>query len=388
MTAGTRSRLSRWAMPILVAMLTVAAFFPALQNGFVDWDDNTGLLNNLSYRGLGWEQLRWMFTTFHLGHYQPLTWVTFGLDYLVWGMDPFGYHLTNLLLHALNAVVFYFVALRLFSLSVSVSSGDFALRAASGFAALLFSIHPLRVESVAWATERRDVLSGLFFLLTLLCYLRAAKADSGAEHLKWLGVAVLAYVFSLLAKDVGMMLPSALKVLDVYPLMRFGAGGGKWFGPEAQRIWWEKAPFAFLALVAAAVAIMAQSVALKSFAVHDSAGRLAQALFGLGYYLRKTLLPVGLSPIYELPRPFIPWDWPYLASGLAVSAIAAGLIILRCRWPAGLAAGIYYAAMLAPVLGIAQSGSQLVADRYSYLSCLGWALLAGGGYLCLQRRWL
>src|SRR6266852_5911122 len=116
-----------------------------------------------------------MWTT-HLGHYIPLTWMTLGLDYLLWGMNPVGYHLTNLLLHAANAVVFFFVVRRLLTRALSSpSEHGYALAVSAGFAALLFAIHPLRVESVAWVTERRDVLSGLFYLATILTYLRSVE---------------------------------------------------------------------------------------------------------------------------------------------------------------------------------------------------------------------
>ena len=114
----------QWLAPLLVAVATCAAFLPALLNDFVNWDDDTILTNNPYYRGLGWEQLRWMFTTFLMGHYQPLTWVTFGIDYLIWGMDPFGYHLTNLLLHGANSVLFYFVSRRLLSAALSIPAGE------------------------------------------------------------------------------------------------------------------------------------------------------------------------------------------------------------------------------------------------------------------------
>ena len=161
-----------------------------------------------------------MFTTFYGGHYQPLAWVTFGLDYLLWGMAPFGYHLTSLILHGANAVIFYFIALRLLSLAMQ---RDVGLRWAAAFAALLFAVHPLRVESVAWATERRDVLSGLFLLWTVLCYLKAVAAgQSDATRWRWMGLAGVAYFFSLLSKGSGMSLPLVLLVLDVYPLRRLG----------------------------------------------------------------------------------------------------------------------------------------------------------------------
>jgi hypothetical protein len=157
----------RWVsrlIPVLIALVTGAAFLPVLDNEFVNWDDEINLVYNLHYRGLGWQQLGWMWTTSHMGHYIPLTWMTFGLDYLLWGMRPVGYHLTSLVLHAANAVVFYFVARRILGAALLGPANLNHLLGAfpAAFAALAFAIHPLRVESVAWATERRDVLSGLF----------------------------------------------------------------------------------------------------------------------------------------------------------------------------------------------------------------------------------
>src|SRR5213594_3953589 len=204
-------RWVRWLAPLLVALFTLAAFLPALQNQFVNWDDKDNFLDNPHYRGLGWTHLRWMWTT-HLGHYIPLTWMTLGLDYLIWGMNPTGYHLTNLLLHAANAVLVY-------RLIVALVPGVGARAALVG--ALGFAIHPLRVESVAWATERRDVLSGLFYLATVLGYLRFAEAQrEGRPWRGWLAASVGCFLLSLLAKAWGITLPLVLLALDVYPLRR------------------------------------------------------------------------------------------------------------------------------------------------------------------------
>src|SRR5213592_2587873 len=150
----------RWLAPLLVVLCTLAAFLPAVQNQFVNWDDDKNFSDNPHYRGLTWRHLSWMWTTFHVGHYIPLTWMTLGMDYLLWGMNPLGYHLTSLLLHAANAVVFYFVVVRILTLALPpLADRGHALVASAGFAALVFAVHPLRVESVAWVTERRDVLS-------------------------------------------------------------------------------------------------------------------------------------------------------------------------------------------------------------------------------------
>jgi len=387
-----QNRLDSRLIPLLIALLTLAAFLPSFQNGFVSWDDELTLVENQNYRGLGWEQLRWMFTTFHTGHYQPLSWVTFGLDYLLWGMNPFGYHLTNLLLHAANAVLVYFLAFRLLSLAVpATDSQDLSLRISAGLAALFFAIHPLRVESVAWATQRRDILSALFFLLTIHLYLWANGGAQSSRTRMWrLSGSLVVYGLSLFSKAVGMTLPIVLLVLDVYPLRRLGIKGQGWFGRATRGAWLEKIPFFILASAAGVIALLAQyqTGAMGSIERHGVLARIAQAFFGLVFYLWKTVVPLGLSPLYEIPLQLNPWEWYFLLCGILVVGISLSLLFLRRRWPAGLAVWVCYVAILAPVLGIAQSGTQLVADRYSYLSCLGWAILVGAGSFHCWRAWL
>ena len=375
-------RLGVW-VAVLVAIVTFAVFLPALRNEFVNWDDDDLLVKNTHYQGLGWEQLRWMFTTFHLGHYQPLSWVTFGFDYLLWGTNPSGYHLTNIILHAANAVLFYFLSRRLMAIAMSGASDkkSWQLNLSAGFAALLFAIHPLRVESVAWATERRDVLSGLFFFATIYCYLRAVMSPQQPSfYRRWLGAAIVVYALSLLSKATAMTLPVVLVLLDVFPLRRLQGGLLNWFKPQLRSVLWEKLPFFVLALIFAATALLAQHTtgALKPLQQYDVASRMGQAFYGLIFYLWKTFLPMGLSPLYELPPESGPWFWIIaMSAGGIVVALSAALFFLRRRCPAAGACWLYYVLMIAPVLGIAQSGPQLVADRYSYLACLGWALLAG-----------
>jgi tetratricopeptide (TPR) repeat protein len=246
-------------------------------------------------------------------------------------------------------------------------------------AALLFALHPLRVESVAWVTERRDVLSGLFFLATLLCYLQAA---ANGRRGQWLAAAVIFYLLSLLSKATAMTLPIVLVVLDVYPLRRLGVD--RWFAPEARRVWLEKIPFVILAVVFAALAFAAQrdAGALLTLDNYGAAKRLGQALFAPAFYLWKMIAPRDLSPVYAIPLHLEKTDWIFFAAGVAIDvALTAVLIVYRRRWPGLLAVWICYLALLAPVLGLAQAGPQFAADRYTYLSGLGWAILAGGALL-------
>ena len=302
-TRDSKHASLRYLLACLVAGITFVVFSSALQNDFVNWDDESFLVNNLNYRGLGWEQLRWMFTTFHMGPYQPLSRMSLGLD-LIWGMNPVGYHLTNLILHAANAALFYFICRRLLVLALSMSNErSWLLSVSSAFAALVFSIHPLRVESVVWATERRDVLSGFFVLCSVYCYLRANCTSRAHKWSRlWATTAIVVYVMSLLSKATAITLPLILLILDVYPLRRLPWKPREWFVPARRRVWQEKIPF----LVAALPLFDRHSRPKGSSGAKVSNGygfgpRLAQAFFGASFYLWKTLVPVKLSPLNQIP---------------------------------------------------------------------------------------
>jgi protein O-mannosyl-transferase len=369
--ARVTSRRMRWALAIVVAVVTVATFLPALQNGFLTWDDDRNFVSNVHYRGLGWVQLEWMWTTSHMGHYIPLTWMTFGLDYVLWGMEPAGYHLTSVLIHAVTAVLAFFLIVRLLSLSLPIETRDQrALAVSAAVGALVFAVHPLRVESVAWVTERRDVLCGLFCLATLLAYLRAcARAD--AER-RWYRAAVALYACALLSKSIAVPLCIVLLILDAYPLRRIGAAVG-WWSTDARRVYAEKIPFVLLAS-ATSVAAFAALFTLDNAATLAEVGvadRLALSAFGLAFYLWKTLVPVRLSPLYEAQG----LVWASALSAGVVVAITALAVALRRRCPALLAVWVANIVMLLPVLGIFQNGPQIAADRYTYLAMLPWAVL-------------
>ena len=351
----------------LVAVITFVAFLPALGNGFVAWDDDRNFLDNPHYRGLGPAQLAWMVS--HLdAHYVPLTGLTLGLDYVLWGMNPAGYHLTSLVLHAANAVLVYAVARRLIAAALpGVSS--IALALGSAVAALLFAVHPLRVESVAWATERRDVLCGLFYLLTVLAYLRYCASASR----RWYRLSLAFLAAALLSKAMAVTLPVILLLLDAYPLRR--------------RAWREKLPFFALSLAAGAIALVAQRAAGATSTVTflGPLERVAIAGYSLAFYLWKTLVPRHLSPIYELPARVDAFASSYVASALAVLALSVLAIALRRRWPAFTVVWASYVVTVLPVSGLVQVGPQIAADRYTYLALLGVAILAGGAFVLVWR---
>ena len=369
-------------VPGLIFLLVGAVFLPALRGEFLNWDDSVNFVANPHYRGLAWPQIKWMLGATLMGHYIPVTWFSFGLNYTLGGMNPWGYHLGNLLVHATNATLVYLIARRL----LAAAHGDGAQRghtagpivAAGAFAAVVWGVHPLRVESVAWITERRDVLCGLFFLLTILAYLKSLERGGHPRPI-WQVVALVAFAAALLSKAAAMPLPAVLLLLDVYPLQRRGAG---W-----KRLVIEKVPYAVLAGATAVVALIAlpRGAAVTSYESYGMGARIGMVAYSFIFYPSKLILPVSLSPMYELPARVELDSWPFLAALLGVVGVTAILFLARTRWPGGLAAWTYSALMVLPVSGFVHAGSQLVNDRYSYLSSLGFTVLAGAGLLAVLR---
>lgn len=355
--------MRRTAAPLLVAAATAFVFWSSTHNSSVSVDDPEFLIR--PYRGLDAASIRGIFTHFYFSNYAPLSLLSLSADRALWGMEPFGYHLTNLLLHAANAVVFYFLCLELFFLGGKTDNDGPAAAAA----ALFFSLHPLRVESVAWISERRDVLCGLFFLLTLLCWMRSlrpGRLSGGPGRAAALG----AFFLALLSKSAAVPLPLVLILIDLWPLRR-------------RLRWKEKLPFLALSAVFAAVAVAAQGDAIVSLEHAVPLQRANQIWMGLVFYLGKLIWPANLT--------FYEWHWrPVRAAVLlgaaataAVLAVAAGSRRLRAPLLCALA---YQSVMLAPVLGFITIGHELFADRYSYLSGLAWAILFGSGLRHLARR--
>jgi tetratricopeptide (TPR) repeat protein len=365
--------------------LTSVAFAPVIHNQFVNWDDYKNFVNNPHFRGLGSAQLRWMFSTFHMGQYQPLSWLTYGIDYQIWGLNPLGYHLTNVCFHIANALLFYGMAMRLFTRASRWSSAR--IRFGAAVAAMLFAVHPLRVESVAWATERRDVLSGFFFLLTLHFYCGFLDREATGSR-RWLlyVASLIAFTGSLFSKATAVGLPLILWAIDVFPFQRPGIGNRRWLGPVTGRYLFEKLPFVAVASVATIVAIRAQTHAMTitPLSSHGLPARFVQSGFGLCFYLWKTIVPTDLTPLVPLPNQAKLLGSPFVELGIAGWSVVLVLLLVRGRWPTLATIAICYVVLLLPVMGLVQIGSQLVADRYSYLSCLGFALLGGAAAVQLS----
>lgn len=372
-----------------LVVLTFSAFSPALLGEFLSWDDHHLLIDNPAWRPLGPAALRWAFSATLLGHYQPLTWLSYSIDHALWGMNPAGFHLVNILIHALNALLVFLLARRLITIARAQSAVSLPVTIASAIAAALWALHPLRVESVAWITERRDVLSTLFLLLAALAYLRAVVPSSPAIRAPAayaLAIALLA--LSLLSKAWGMSFFVIVIILDWYPLRRLPASPLAWFSRDALRVLAQKLPFLLLGLLAAFMAARAQydAVATKTLQQWGITERFLQACSGLVLYIARTLWPVNLSPLYELPTSISPGQPLYLIPVLLVIGAAITVFLLRRSAPAILAAAAVYVVLLAPVLGFLQSGDQFVADRYSYIATIGLFILTAAAALALWQR--
>ena len=249
-------RVGLVALPLVIVVL--AAFIPALDNGFVNWDDDKNFLDNPYYRGLAAHQAWWALTTFWLGVYQPLAWLLFEVEYVVWNLDPRGYHLTSVMFHAINAVALYGLTVTLLvrCRPDSLQSGQWIYPLSAGLATALFMVHPLRVEALAWASAQPYLICALFSMLAVLVYLNSFGPGSPPRR-GGLVVTFVLFVAALLSKAVAVTLPAVLLILDVYPLRRFGQGRGRWFTPAARKIWYEKVPFVAVSVIFMVLAIVA-----------------------------------------------------------------------------------------------------------------------------------
>ena len=370
-----------YRLMIRLALLTFAALLPAISAKFINGDDDINFLENLNFRGLGWEQLRWAWSTTLLGVYQPVAWMLLEAQYALWGLGPHGYHFVSLTLHALNAAVLFALTATLVEKCRPDLFADDRRRMywATAVAVALFSVHPLRVEVALWASCQPYLPCALFSMLSVLAYLRAHdEGRSRRSSWAWGSGAFALYAAAVLSKAPAVCLPAVLLILDVYPLRRLGHGEGlkaAWFGRGAIAAWAEKVPFAALALMIMAVNAR-QS--LSASHVYPLSFRIAQACYGAAFYLVKTVVPAGLTAFY--PFPLHPkWTAPQFASSIAFVVVASvAAFRLRRRVPGLFAAWAAYLVILAPTSGlIPLKGRMIVADRYSYLAMMVWVAPSG-----------
>lgn len=321
------------AWPFAAPAAALLALGPVLRNGFVNWDDHANVLRN-PWLGTP-SALREAFTSTHYGHFQPLAWLSLSLDRALWGLDPFGFHLSNLLLHAAAAFV-------LFKLLEAVTADA----PAAALGACLWAAHPLRVEPVAWVTERRELLATLFLLCSALLHVRGRR-----------GGALLAYGAACLSKVTAAVFPFALIAYELWRGRRLA---------ESAR---EKTAFLALSALTLGLGVRAQHVSGTAvpLSLFSPADRLAQAAFGPGYYAWKTLFPSALNPFVYADRLADPGGYyPYAALLLPLAAASWALRARRGFAPAAFAALLF----LLPSLGFFKSGPQTAADRFAHMATI------------------
>ncbi|RIL02593.1 MAG: hypothetical protein DCC71_16235, partial [Proteobacteria bacterium] len=355
----------RAALAIAAALFGVAlaAYAPARAFDFVAWDDSSAIASNPAVtQGLSLASLRLAFEPYY-GNWIPLTWISLAVDHALFGLDAGGYHMTNALWHAATAALLFAVLAR-------------AVGAApAAFVGLSFALHPLRVESVAWVTERKDVLSGFFFVATVGAWLAYGRRPSAPRYLA--ALALLAA--SLASKATGVTLPFVLLLLDFWPLGRLASGAA------IARAVAEKLPMLALAAAVAATTFAAQqdTGAVATLSRVPAPVRLGHALVSYVWYLEKAFWPAGLAVFHPHPHAMPPARALAGAAGLLASISAVALAAARRR-PWLLVGWLWFLGTLVPMIGLVQVGMQAHADRYAYLPMIGLELALA----CEAWRWL
>jgi tetratricopeptide (TPR) repeat protein len=369
-----------WIVPGLLAAGTALLFAHVAVHPFIYFDDNRYLTENpVVQAGLTWHGLGWAFTTLHASNWHPLTWLSHMLDVQLFGMNPGAHHLVNVAFHAANAALLFAVLARMTG-----------ARGRSAFVAVLFAVHPLHVESVAWVAERKDVLSTFFGLLALGAYARYAEQRSLCRY----GAVVLCFALSLLAKPMWVTFPFLLLLLDAWPLRRVaGLALPQEEGPAALQVvplrglLLEKAPLAALSLASSAVAMVAQNRGHAMTGLELGLGaRLGNAALAYAKYLGKTLWPESLAIFYPHPGDALPGAQAVAAAALLCALTA--LAVWQARRMPWLAVGwLWFLGTLVPVIGLVQVGGQAMADRYTYLPIIGLFIALSWGAHRLLGAW-
>jgi len=372
---GTRTLL----LCLLLTAVVLVSYNPVTHNGFLTFDDDQYIVDNPHVRaGLTWETVKWAFTTYEEANWHPLTWLSHALDCQLFGLHPAGHHYVNVLLHAVNALLLFLL-----------------LQSATGFCwrslmvAALFALHPINVESVAWAAERKNVLSMLFFLIALYAYVGYARRPEVRRY----AVVAFAFALSLLSKPQAIAFPFLLLLWDYWPLCRIGApvlagpllgnrllGNGEAQGeiPSKRAMGWlvfEKVPLLLLSAASAVVTMTAQRAgnAVKTFSEFSWLLRLETAVISYVRYLGKALWPSKLVALYPHPTKLYPaWQ----VGGAVVLLMLVTALVLRAREQRYLAVGwLWFLGSLVPMIGLVQVGLQAMADRYAYIPFVGLFLM-------------
>ena len=367
----TRRRWLTASVCIGLAVLIWAVFGQTLWHDFINYDDpryvyqNTTISNGLSLSGVAWA-----FTHIHSLNWHPITTISHMLDCQLYGLRAGAHHFSNVLLHAFAAILLFLAFRRM--------TGAFWR---SAFVAAVFAIHPLRVESVAWIAERKDVLSGVFFMLTLLAYVRYVRAPSIGSYL----VLAVVFAFGLMSKPMLVTLPFVLLLLDYWPLRRIG-GQRPSAGRQLLQLIMEKIPLIALSVGSSVVTFVVQKGALGWTEQLPVPARINNAVMSYVLYIWQMLWPLNLAVFYPHPEYRLP-VWEIIVSFLFLVAVTVAAVALRKQWPYFITGWLWYLGMLVPVIGLVQVGWQGRADRYTYLPQIGLYILITWAVFDLTAAW-
>ncbi len=399
-SSGTHGgRVVTGIVSVFLAVIVWIAFGQAVRHEFVGYDDQSYVVRNPRVtNGLTLDGIQWAFTHVHATNWHPLTMISHMLDCQLYGLQPWGHHLTNILLQAAAAILLFFALRELTGSGHAVASIDDAGRDqrsrlqrgslwASVFVAALFAIHPLRVESVAWVSERKDVLSGVFFMLILWAYARYARGN-GARFSRYIAVVVL-FALGLMCKPTLVTVPFVLLLLDYWPLRRGqpssslgrGIAGDTW-----PRLIVEKLPLFVLSAASCVATLLAQKEALDASLKAPLGERVGNAVISYAAYIGQMIWPAHLAVLYPYPEGHLEVSHVILAL-LLLLMISVAFFLWRKKYPFLLIGWLWYLGMLFPMIGIIQVGSQVRADRYTYLPQIGLYLLVAWGGMELFHRW-
>jgi len=359
-------------LSILIAALTLAIYWQVLDYGFINFDDPTYVIENKHIRdGLTIEGVKWAFTSFYASNWHPLTWLSHMLDIEFFGMNPGMHHLSNITIHTLNAVLLFILLERM--------SG---VLWRSAMVAALFALHPLHVESVAWISERKDILSTFFGILTLTAYVRYTRMHGLKRYTQM----TVLFICSIMSKPMMVTLPFLMLVLDFWPLKRIDTmkkdSGHKTikgtFSNLLLRVR-EKTTLFIVAIISGIVTICAQHSggAVQSIKHLDLGDRMMNAAVSYCTYIWKMVWPTGLSVYYPYPNTFA-----FLYVGLCLALIVTvtiAVIMFKDERPYFASGWLWYVGTLLPVIGIIQVGGQSMADRYTYVPSIGIFIMAVWG---------
>lgn len=362
---------------VFLAVIVWIAFGQALRHEFVGYDDQRYVVQNpWVTNGLTPGGIKWAFTHVHASNWHPLTTISHMLDCQIYGLQPWGHHLTNILLHAAAAILLFFALRKL--------TGDLW---PSLLVAAVFAVHPLRVESVAWVSERKDVLSGVFFMLTLWAYARYVRGNGAASF--WYVTVVVFFALGLMCKPTLVTLPFVLLLLDSWPLGRNQPSSSRGGGITRKtwlRLIVEKLPLFVLSAASCVATLLAQQEALDASLKPPLMERVGNALVSYAMYLAQMIWPARLAVLYPYPEGNLKVAQVILALLLLLS-ISAGVFVWRGKYPFLLTGWFWYLGMLVPMIGIVQVGSQVRADRYTYLPQIGLYILVAWSAMELFQQW-